>query len=419
MRFAGLLLALLLAWGMGAGGTVARASGKAEVEAQFRAWVEALWPEARAAGITRRTFQQTLSGVSLDWELPDLRPPGRREQEQSQRQQPEFSSPGRYFNQGSLESLVRSGRAEMSRWESQLDVIEQRFAVPRGIILAIWARETGYGRVRIPHDAISTLATQAFMGRRKQQFRGELLLALRILQEGHVDRARMKSSWAGALGLPQFLPSDFFEHAVDFDGDGARDIWSSVPDTLASIGRSLKAKGWRAGMSWGYEVELPDDLDCTLEGPHQGMPVADWVALGVRRTFARSFSERLKDETGYLLLPAGRYGPAFIVTDNFYVLKKYNESDVYALFVGHLADRYYTNRSFAGQWRGVETFRRDRVRDIQERLIGLGLDVGGADGLIGFKTRVATGLYEKARGMAAKCYPTPALMRHIRANVAK
>ena len=208
----------------------------------------------------------------------------------------------------------------------------------------------------MPFDALSAIATQGYMGRRPEVFRKEVIAALKIMEEGHATRAEMRSSWAGAMGYTQFLPSDFEKYAVDFDGDGRRDIWNSVPDALGSTGNSLHSQGWDGKQTWGYEVTLPKGFDCTEQGPDKARPIAEWVKLGVARVKDRPFPEDKLGDPAFLVLPAGLKGPAFLATNNFSVLKLYNNSDVYAIFVGHVADMIAANApiEFAGEWQPVE-----------------------------------------------------------------
>jgi hypothetical protein len=207
------------------------------------------------------------------------------------------------------------------------------------------------------------------------------------------------------------MPSLFLRYAQDFDGDGHRNIWGSVPDTLASMGHYLQQEGWQAGRSWGIEAKVPANVACTLEGPEQGKPLAEWRALGV----TRADGGPLPADSGfsYLLMPAGRHGPAFIVTDNFYVLKRYNNSDLYALYVGHLADRFAADRTFAARWEKVGGFSRGDVKGMQDELVREGHDVGNPDGLVGFKTRIAVGLWQTTQGKQPTCFPDARLVKSI------
>ncbi len=390
-------------------------AANAAIERSFQAWIaDDLWREARQAGVPRPAFDRALAGVELDWTLPDLVPPGTKGTVPKTQQQSEFRAPAGYFSERRIRGLVGQGRRALARWETSLDTIEARYGVPRRIVVAIWGRESDYGRAALPHRAIRALATEAFMGRRKSYFRGELIAALKIAAAGHIPASQMRSSWAGGLGHPQFLPSSFLKYAVDFDGDGRRDIWNSVPDALASIANYLKAHGWQAGRDWGYEAVVPDRLSCTLSGPEQGRPIRQWAAAGVTRVAGRQWPAHELPQVGYLLFPAGRFGPAWVTTPNFYVLKTYNESDLYALFIGHLADRYGNDRPFVGRWAKVGGFNRADVQAMQKRLERMGHDVGGADGLIGFKTRIAVGTVQAGTGRPVTCFPDRAFVKSLR-----
>jgi lytic murein transglycosylase len=397
-------------------GQAAADTGRQRAEAGFASWREALWTEARAAGISRATFDGAFRGITIDWSLPDLEPPdGAAAPQRKPTQQAEFGSPGRYFSEPNLSILVSRGRAERDKRQRDLMAIERRYGVPHQILLAIWGRETAYGTVNIPHDAIRTLATQAFMGRRAQFFRKQLIAALRLVEGGHGSRAALRSSWAGAMGHTQMLPAHVLQYGVDFDGDGRRDVWGSVTDALAATAHFLQRNGWRADLPWGYEVTPPPGADCTLEGPHQGRPFAEWVAMGYERTRGRTLPPGRLETTGHLLMPAGRHGPAFLVTENFYVLKAYNESDLYALYIGHLADRLSNDRGFERRWGEVATYARGEVKALQIVLVGDGYNVGDSiDGLIGFRTRTAVGDYQRKSGLTVDCWPGPDTLARAR-----
>jgi lytic murein transglycosylase len=397
---------------------------KRAVEKSFAAWLESLWPDAEAAGVSRKTFEANLKGVRLDWSLPQIVPPDPAYPEgpalpaalkPKPRHQAEFDIPEFYFSKGALNSLAATGRGKYKQLGQTLGAIQQKYGVPASIVVAIWGRETGFGAAALPYDAISAIATQGFMGRRPEVFRDEVIAALKILEEGHATRAEMKSSWAGAMGYTQFLPSDFDKYAVDFDGDGRRDIWNSIPDALASTGNSLHSQGWDGRETWAYEVALPKGFDCTLQGPDKARPIADWVKLGVARVKDRPFPEDKLGDAAFLVLPAGLKGPAFLATNNFSVLKLYNNSDVYALFVGHVADMIAANAptAFAGAWLPVERLPRDRIQRFQEVLVAKGYDVGNVDGLAGFKTRRSIGLEEQKLGLPLTCYPSQAVVDRV------
>ena len=394
------------------------------VEQRFAQWLQELWSDAEAAGVSRATFDANLKGLKLDWALPHLvlpdpaAPGGPRlplALAPKPRHQPEFDAPKGYFNKRTLNVLARTGRAKVKQLGPTLAAIQKQYGVPASIVVSIWGRETGFGSAALPYDAVSAIATQGFMGRRPDEFRQQLIVALRMLEQGHAKRAEMKSSWAGAMGYTQFLPSDFENHAVDFDGDGRRDIWNSVADALASAGNSLHKQGWDGNQTWAYEVALPAGFDCSLQGPDKALLIADWVKRGVTRVRGRAFPKARLGDSAFLVLPAGLKGPAFLATNNFSVLKLYNNSDVYAIFVGHVADMIGANApvDFVGAWLPVERLPRDRIQRFQEVLVAQGYDVGKVDGLVGFKTRAAIGLKEQKLGLPLTCYPSQRLVQAV------
>ncbi len=394
----------------------ALAVSKPEVEAQFQTWLaNDLWPEAKAKGISKATFDQALQGVSLNFDLPDLVMPGEKPQTPKKQTQSEFGSPGKYFNDKTINAVTSGGTARAGQYARILKAVESKYGVPGEIVLAIWGRESGYGSVKIPNNAFTVLGTKAFMAARKDMFREELLAALEIVQKGYIGAGSMKSSWAGALGQPQFMPSSYLEHAVDFDGDGKRDIWNSVPDTLGSIAHYLQQYGWQKGRDWGYEVNVPANVSCALEGPDQGKPFAAWEKLGIARVNGKPFPSSETKREGFLLMPAGRHGPAFIVTKNFYVLKEYNMSDLYALFIGHVGDRIaHGATGFSAGWGDVGGLYRSDIAGLQKTLEKKGYDAGGADGFPGFKTRRSIGDWQAKQGMAPTCFPDKDLIKAIR-----
>ena len=388
----------------------------APIDDQFRAWLKNdLWPEAKAKGISQKTFDAAFDGVKPNLKLPDLVMPGEKPKPPQKQHQAEFGSPGAYFAEKTVRAVTAGGRARAQGQAAALSAIEKRFGVPAGVLLAIWGRETGFGAAKMPYDAFEVLGTKAFMARRKDMFRTELLAALEIVQRGLAPLGAMKSSWAGALGQPQFMPTSFLKHAVDGDGDGRADIWNSVPDILASIASYLDHHGWVKGRGWGYEVTVPESVSCALEGPDRGKPVSEWVRLGVRRAGGAPFPAGEAREKSFLMMPAGRDGPAFLVTPNFYVLKDYNTSDLYALFVGHAGDRIAGgDKGFSAPWGAVGGLYRSDIAVLQRALERQGYDVGSPDGLPGFKTRRSIGEWEAKNGRAATCFPDAALVKAVR-----
>ncbi|HLL27130.1 MAG TPA: lytic murein transglycosylase [Xanthobacteraceae bacterium] len=379
-------------------------------DVQFQQWLAGLWPAAQALGVSRQTFEMATRGLEPDLSLPDLDLPGR-----APPGQPEFlQSPAEYLSETTIARLAEQGKQLASEQRATLAAIERQFGVPGNVVLAIWGRETAYGTYKLPYSAVRVLATQAYIGKRKEKFRDEFLLALKILDEGHVKLADMKSSWAGAMGLTQFLPSEFYKYAVDFDGDGKRDIWSSVPDALASAAKQLAGKGWKPGIRWAYEVRRPQTIDCTIGVPEMKKSILEWIAAGYLPAYGRKFAVQDLTEQASLLLPEGTYGPAFLATQNYFVLKEYNFSDLYVLFVGHLADRMSDPKPFETPWAKVAMLKTADVEKMQRYLTGKGIYRDKIDGKAGMLTRSAVGQYQKANGLALDCWPTAALLEQMR-----
>jgi lytic murein transglycosylase len=380
-------------------------------DAAFQQWLQSLRPQAEQFGISRATFDAATRDLEPDLSLPDLAIPG---QPKRPDRQPEFvQTPADYVRETSLARLATQGRALAAEHRAALARIERDFGVPGSVVLAIWGRESGFGRSEEGRDAIRVLATQAYLGKRKEQFREEFLFALKMLQEGQATRAQLRSSWAGAMGMTQFLPSEFYKHAVDFDGDGKRDIWTSVPDALASAAKQLVNKGWQPNRRWAYEVRAPKEIDCTIAQPGHTMPLAAWLERGYAPLAGRKPSAAELSEPASLLLPEGTYGPAFLTLKNYYVIKDYNFSDLYVLFVGNLADRIAGSGGFVTSWSKASQLHTTDVERMQQTLTRLGLYQDKIDGKAGMLTRSALGAYQKANGLKLDCWPTREVLDHM------
>lgn len=399
----GLALLLLMA---------ALASPASAGDAAFARFVASVWPEAQAEGVSRETFDRETRGLEPDLGLPDLALPGRPETGAST--QPEFvRPPAEYVKEATIARLADEGRRQWRQHGSALDRIEARFGVPAPMVLAIWGRETDFGRAADRLDALRVVATQAYVGRRKDQYRREFVLALKILEEGAVRRGEFRSSWAGATGLTQFLPSEYYGHGVDMDGDGRVDIWHSVPDALASAAKQLADKGWQRGVDWAWEVRAPESVDCTLGVPEVRRSIGDWMAAGFTPVGGRRPSSAQRGELASLLQPEGVYGPSFLTTKNYFVIKEYNFSDLYVLFVGHLADRMVDQAPFATPWSSSTQLRTKSVEAMQKHLTRLGFYRDKIDGKAGMLTRSAVGAYQKASGQRVDCWPSEALLQSL------
>jgi lytic murein transglycosylase len=393
-----LLAALLLV--LAASGAPARADPIADAaasSARVGTFLDALWIDAQKRGITRATFDQALAGF-----MPDARVIA------ATRREPEYGKPvGLYVDAVASTSRITTGAAKATQWAAALDAIEQKYGVERWIVLALWGIESSFGSVADRWDVIRSLATLAEARYRDPYFRNELLVALRILQEGHIARERMLGSWAGAMGQPQFMPSSFFEYAVDFTGDGRRDIWTSVPDVLASIANYLARSGWQRGLPWGFEVTLPQGFDHR----RSRASFAEWSTLGVRRADGAALP---REGDGFLLFPSGAAGPAFLVTANFNAIKLYNNSDVYALAVGHLADRMRGGAPFRAAWpKDDPQLTRDARIALQRKMASLGYPVKDFAGRLDFAQRDAIRALQVKHGLVPDGHPTPALLDRL------
>jgi lytic murein transglycosylase len=393
---------------------MAAPSAEAAPDAGFTAFIASLWPEAQAAGVSRATFDAETKSLEPDYKLPDLILPGR--PATGAPSQAEFVQvPADYIKEASIARLAEEGQRLMAKYRSALTAIEARFGVPATIVLAIWGRETDFGRYTLPYDELRVLATQAYVGRRKDTYRNEFILALKMIGDGEVTRRDMRGSWAGATGLTQFLPSEFYKHGVDFDGDGRKDIWHSVPDALASAAQQLVNKGWQPGVRWAYEVRAPANVDCTQGVPEVTKPIGEWLRAGFVPVRGEKLSATEQAQPASLLQPEGIYGPAFLTTKNYFVIKEYNFSDLYVLYVGHLSDRMLSPQAFATPWSASTQLRTADVEAMQRHLTRIGLYKDKVDGKAGMQTRAALGAYQKSAGLKVDCWPSEAVLRSISA----
>jgi lytic murein transglycosylase len=389
--------------------------GALAADAAFQAWLQSIWPQAQAFGVSRATFDAAIAGLEPDLSLPDLDIPGR--PIRTEPAQAEFvQTPADYIRETAIDRLAEQGRKLAERYHDTLSRIESEFGVDPAVVLAIFGRETGYGHASEPYNAIRVLATQAYLGKRKEKFLTEFLSALKIADQGAIKLADMRSSWAGAMGLTQFMPSDYFKYAVHFDGDGRADIWHSVPDALASTAKQLAGKGWQRGVRWAYEVRPPENVDCTIGVPDNISPIGDWLKRGYVPAYGRKISAGERAETASLLQPAGLYGPSFLTTKNYFAIKEYNFSDLYVLFVGHLADRIVGGKPFETPWRKVAQLPTRDLDRMQRILTDRGFYHDKIDGKAGMKTRAALGEYQKRNGLKVDCWPTAAVLTNMEAH---
>lgn len=374
---------------------------------QFTAFLDRLRAEAATKGLNPATLDQAFAGLIPDPEVLDLAGV-----------QPEYvKTAGEYLTLLVSDTRLDNGRLKLQEQAATLAAVEATYGVDRHIVLAIWGIESNYGAGMGARRVIRSLATlAAFETRRPDFWRGELVAALRILQSGDTIAENMAGSWAGAMGHTQFMPSTFAAHAVDFDRDGRRDIWASIPDALGSTANYLKVSGWVAGNPWGFEVVLPANFDFALSAPGQIKPWAQWQALGVAQARERALPATLGPLQ--LLLPAGARGPAFLASANFRAILRYNNAVSYALAVGHLADRLAGGSTFLKPWPGDDRAlaKADR-EDLQRRLVAGGFGSGAVDGVIGSGTRAAIRAFQKAKRLPEDGHPDLALLERLRQEV--
>jgi membrane-bound lytic murein transglycosylase B len=366
----------------------------------FAAFVAKLWPDAKAKGITRASFDLAMHGVT-----PDRRVIA------ATKRQPEYGKPfGDYVNAVANRRRIADGELKAKQWATTFDAVEKLFGVERWILIALWGIESDFGAEKDRWDVFRSLATLAFIGYRDPYFRNELLVAMKVMQDNQFPRSRMVSSWAGAMGQTQFMPSNIVDYAMDFDGDGKSDLWRNVPDILGSTANYLRKWNWRSDLPWGFEVTVPDDFDFM----HSRDSFAGWAKLGIHRADGKPFPP---DGNGILFFPAGAKGPAFIVTKNFDVLKEYNNSDAYAVAVGHLADRMHGGASIRAKWPADDRqLTRDTRIALQKKLASLGYQVHDFEGHIDFDLRDNIRAEQKKFGMVPDGNPSAALLQKLGIN---
>lgn len=366
-------------------------------------WIQGFRGRAQAKGISAATFDRAFRGVRYD---PDV---VRRDRNQS-----EFTKTiWEYLDSAASDSRIENGKAALRKHRRLLERIEARYGVDKEVVVAVWGLESAYGTFKGDLPLIGSLATLAYDGRRGPFFESQLIAALKILQAGDTTPGNMKGSWAGAMGHTQFIPTSYLAYAVDFTGDGKRDIWSDDPaDALASTAAYLARFGWQTGRPWGVEVRLPQGFDYSQTGDRVKKSVADWNALGVRTWDGGALPDH---GTASVLLPGGARGAAFLIFRNFQVIERYNAADAYVIGVGHLADRLKGGPPIQAAWP-----RDDRAlvvaerRELQERLTKAGFDTQGVDGKIGPNTIAAVKAFQRSIGMVPDGYPSLEILRRLR-----
>ena len=374
-------------------------------EAAFASCLAGLRADAQAKGVSGATYDTHTAALAPDMAVIDFLDA-----------QPEFVTPiWDYLAALVDDERVADGRAMLAEWAPVLARVEAEYGVDAATVVAVWGVESNYGRNFGSRPLLTSLSTLSCFGRRQSFFRGEFFTTLKIIQDGHVAPERLTGSWAGAIGHTQFMPSTFMRLAVDFDGDGRRDLVDSVPDALASTANFLKRAGWRGDLPWGFEVSLPQGMDVSGAGRRNKQPISAWAARGVRRIDGAPMPAAATPAG--LLLPAGKDGPAFLVTRNFDAVYSYNAAESYGLAIAHLSDRLRGGAPFATPWPTDDPgLSRAERRELQQLLIARGHDIGEADGMIGARTREALKLEQAALGLAADGRAGQRVLQALRAS---
>ncbi|SFV26464.1 membrane-bound lytic murein transglycosylase B [Devosia crocina] len=375
----------------------------AAAQANNADFIRGLWPDAQANGVSRAAFDASFANYAPISQVMELT-----------RKQPEFTQTvQQYIDRRVTAAQASKGQSMRAQWAQTLAATQQRFGVQPEITLAIWGMETNFGGYMGGNNTIHALATLTQNNYRASFFRKELLTALRIITDGHITPDQMTGSWAGAMGHTQFMPTSFMSYAVDFTGDGKKDIWNSVPDALGSTANYLKSFGWRPGETWGYEIKLPANFDFTRARQMEKASLGQWQQMGITRVSGRAFPR--PSDTARLYMPAGASGPAFLLLPNFDVIKRYNNSDSYALAVGHLADRIIGGGSFVTPWpSGDYALTVAQRTEVQTLLSRRGYDLGTPDGVIGPKTRAAVMAYQVQAGLPADGHVSGQLLDRLK-----
>jgi len=369
----------------------------------FAQWVEKFWPTAKAAGITRATYDKAFKDLTPDPKVIE-----------AANFQPEYVKPiGEYIDRVVSEKRITTGKQMLEQNKDLLDSLEKRYGVERTILVAIWGVESNYGTQPGDMNVIRSLATLAYYNTKVTFARQQLIVALKIVQHGDIAVDKMNGSWAGAMGHTQFIPTTYQMFAVDYDGDGKRNIWSDVPDALASTASYLRHANWQPGQTWGYEVTLPKGFNPKKVSDKTLTRLADWQKLGFTRIGGEPFPR--PGDKASLLAPAGTNGPAFLVLNNFRSILHYNVSTSYALGVGHLSDRLKGSGPFVHPWPTDENhLALDQRVELQKLLMAKGLLAGDADGVIGPATLEAVKSFQRSNGLPVDGFPSRTILELLR-----
>src|SRR5829696_2279234 len=375
----------------------------AEATADFGVCLERLWPQAAKRGISRATYETYALSLTPDVKIMEFLD-----------SQPEFTRAlWDYLDFLVTDARIARGREILAQHAGIFDAVEKAYGVDRYIITAIWGIESNFSTAGGERPVVRSTATLACIGRRQAYFRDEFLSALEILHRGDVKPEQLKGSWAGAFGPTQFMPTSFKRFAVDFDGDGRRDVVQSIPDVIASTANNLKKDGWAAGQTWGYEVVVPKGFNYLLADRSKQLTMREWEQLGLRRANGLPFA-RL-DDKAFLMVPAGQQGPGFLMLHNFRVIMKYNPAEAYALAIGHLADRLRGGAAFVQAWpRHERVLSLTERRELQQWLTRRGFDIGEVTGRLGPKTRAAVRDFQARTGLVPDGFASASVLDHLR-----
>lgn len=359
---------------------------------KFQQCLAQINPLALASGIQNDIYDQYTKNLTPDYSVLD-----------KLNYQPEFSTPIWDYLSGLVDDeRIALGRSQLNQHQQVLSQIQNRYGVPPEVVVAVWGVESNFGNIVGKYPLLQSLGTLSCEGRRQSYFRGEFFAAIRILQSGDLTENQLIGSWAGAFGQTQFMPSTYERLAVDFDGDGRRDLVSNTSDALASTANFLKKSGWQTGMPWGFEVKVPSGFIFNNEGRRNKKPLSEWLSKGVTRIDGSALVQGniTENTVAGLLMPAGSSGPKFLVFKNFDAIYSYNAAESYALAIAYLSDRLKGNGPIIALWPTDDagTSRAER-REIQTYLISKGYDIGEADGLIGDKTRQAISQEQQKLGL--------------------
>ncbi|MGB3489993.1 MAG: lytic murein transglycosylase [Xanthobacteraceae bacterium] len=385
------------------GNPLMTASAIRHAAANFPNCVAGMWPDAARRGVSRESFERYTAGLTPDLRLMDLMD-----------SQPEFTKAiWDYLDILVSDTRIARGREILAQYKPQFDAMERAYGVDRYIVASIWGIESNYGTQGGDRSVVNSTATLACVGRRQAYFKDEFLAALEILHRGDVRPEHLKGSWAGAFGGTQFMPTSFKRYAVDFDGDGRRDVVDNPTDLIASTANNLKKDGWQSGQTWGYEVAVPRGFNYMLADRGKSMTLAQWEHLGVKRPDGKAFPR--PSDKAYLLAPAGAEGPGFLMLQNFRVIMKYNPAEAYALAIGHFADRLRGGQPFVQPWpRQERVLSRAERLELQQLLAQRGFYRGTPDGQIGSMTREALRGFQASIGTAADGFASSDVLDRLR-----